>query len=145
MNGVICDITNDGELKSVEDASMDNSQGVREHIKKAVELYALRPEGDYRNSIKESISAVEAICRELTGESTLGKAISRLEKNGVVLQSQFKQGLINIYNYTNDEATGIRHAMMDVEGGYAPTQDEAYYMLITCSALVNYFRRKATK
>lgn len=42
------------------------------HLNKALELYAQRPIEDYRNSIKESISAIEVYCREITGEKTLG-------------------------------------------------------------------------
>lgn len=48
------------------------------HLQEALEK--LSPsKSDYRNSIKESISAVECLCREITGESTLDKA---LKKNG---------------------------------------------------------------
>lgn len=144
VDGLICEITSNEEIKTIETAANDKNTSVQEHLQKALEHYAKRPEGDYRNSIKESISAVEAICRELTGESTLGKAISNLEKKGISLQSQFKQGLQNLYNYTNDEATGIRHASMEPDGEYVPSQDEAYFMLVTCSAFVNYIRMKSS-
>lgn len=144
VDGKICEITSNEEIKSIETAANDKNTGVQEHLQKALEHYAKRPEGDCRNSIKESISAVEAICRELTGESTLGKAISNLEKKGIPLQSQFKQGLQNLYNYTNDEATGIRHASMKPDGEYVPSQDEAYFMLVTCSAFINYIRMKSS-
>lgn len=144
VDGLVCKVTSNEEIKSIETATNDKNNGVQEHLQKALEHYAKRPEGDYRNSIKESISAVEAICRELTGESTLGKAISNLEKKGIPLQSQFKQGLQNLYNYTNDEATGIRHALMEPDGEHVLSQDEAYFMLVTCSAFVNYIRMKSS-
>lgn len=144
VDGLVCEVTSNEEIKTIETAANDKNTGVQEHLQKALEHYAKRPEGDYRNSIKESISAVEAICRELTGESTLGRALSNLEKMGISLQSQFKQSLQNLYNYTNDEATGIRHASMEPDGEYVPSQDEAYFMLVTCSAFVNYIRMKSS-
>ena len=57
-------------------------RNIQIHLNAALEKYAQRPIGDYRNSIKESISAVEALCREKTGENTLGKALNKLEKGG---------------------------------------------------------------
>lgn len=95
---------------------------------------------DYRNSIKESISAVECICREITGESTLDKSLKKIESKGVTFNSQMKKGLENLYYYTNDADTGIRHALMDDKN--APTADEAIFMLVSCSAFVNYLIKK---
>ena len=55
------------------------------HLNKALELYAQRPIGDYRNSIKESISAIEVYCREITGEKTLGEALNKINGKGLVI------------------------------------------------------------
>ena len=82
----------------------------------------------------------EQICRNITGETTLDKAIARLEAKGVVINSEMKKGFAKLYYYTNDEATGIRHALMD--DGNVPTSDEAIYMLVVCSAFVNYLTKK---
>jgi len=38
--------------------------------------------------------------------------------------------------------TSIRHALIDDEGTYTPTADEAIFMLVSCSAFVNYLRKK---
>ena len=95
---------------------------------------------DYRNSIKESISAVECVCREITGESTLDRALKNLENKGVNLNPRMKDGLKNLYFYTNDGSTGIRHALMDDKD--APTADEGIFMLVSCSAFVNYLMKK---
>jgi patatin-like phospholipase/acyl hydrolase len=60
---------------------------VYEHISKANRLLADREAPDYENSIKESISGVEALCEILTGikgkEASLGKMIKQLEDNGI--------------------------------------------------------------
>lgn len=100
------------------------------------------PVGDYHNSIKESISAVEALCRGKTGENTLGKALNQLEKKRVVIPKLLKTAFEKLYAYTNQEDTGIRHSLMDDDGTYTPIADEAIFMLVSCSAFVNYLRKK---
>ena len=113
------------------------------HLNSALEKYALRPNGDYRNSIKESISAVEGFCREKTGESTLGKALSQLEKKNIIIPPSLKAAFSKLYEYTNHADTGIRHALMDDDGKYTPTADEALFMLVSCSAFINYLESKS--
>lgn len=97
---------------------------------------------NYRNLIKESISAVEAFCREKTGENTLGKALNRLETNGIIFPQLLKGAFDKLYAYTNQPDTGIRHALMDNDGMYTPASEEALFMLVSCSAFFNYFCRK---
>lgn len=99
-----------------------------------------RPTPDYRNSIKESISAVEALCRGIISENTLGDALKKLEKNGVTIPVFLKSGFEKLYVYTNNEKTGIRHALMD--DAETPQYDEAKFMLVACSVFVNYFQGK---
>ena len=111
-------------------------------MNRALELYAQRPEGDYRNSIKESISAVEAFCREKTGENTLGKALNKLEQNGLETPNVLKQAFEKLYAYTNQPVAGIRHALMDDSGAYTPKAEEALFMLVSCSAFINYLNAK---
>lgn len=145
VNDRITDITSEEEKSSIEKAVNDSKVNVREHLNKAIEHYSAKPTPDIRNSIKESITAVEAVCRELTGEDTLGKALKKLEDNGIVIQSQLKSGLEKLYVYTNQPDTGIRHALMDTDGKYVPTKDEAYFMLVSCSVFINYLRMKVAK
>ncbi len=138
----IVEITSEQEIKTIENA-MDNSpRNIKMHLNSALEKYAQRPTGDYRNSIKESISAVEAFCREKTGENTLGKALKQLESKGIVIPPLLKSAFEKLYAYTNHEDTGIRHALMDDEGNYTPTAEEALFMLVSCSAFINYLGRK---
>src|SRR5690606_13229916 len=103
-----------------------------------------REHPDYRNSIKESISAVEAISKQIAGDSktTLGKALSKIERKGQVdLNPSLKSGFSSIYGYTND-ADGIRHALMGTSNLEA---EDAKFMLISCSAFINYLIVKADK
>ena len=67
------------------------------------------------------------------GWATLGDALKQLSKAHSV-HPALKAGLLNLYGYTNDSG-GIRHAMTD---GDEPTFAEAKFMVITCSAFVNY-------
>lgn len=135
VNDIIVSITNDEEIKEIEEASNSKYSKVNDHIKKALALFSNRDNPDYENSIKESISAVEAICEIIAGKQcTLGEGLKELEKNGVIIHPAMKKGFEALYGYTSD-ASGIRHA-----GGFgnAATLAEAKYMLVSCSAFVNY-------
>ena len=143
VNNLFLEITSDEEIEAIEEALTNKEDSVKLHLQSAINLYAKRPEGEYRNSIKESISAIEALCRKITGENTLGKALSKLEKNGLILPSVLKKSFEQLYIYTNDGTTGIRHALMDDTN--APTADEAIFMLVSCSAFINYLTKKNTK
>jgi hypothetical protein len=62
-------ITSDEEIVAIEGALKAASpvQPVRDHLQHALSLLSDRKTPDYRNSIKESISAVEAVCKLLPG------------------------------------------------------------------------------
>jgi len=138
----IIEITAKEEMSAIESAMQNSTSNIRIHLNNALELYAQRPQGDYRNSIKESISAVEAYCREITQENTLGQALNSLNRKGVVLPTTLKSAFDKLYAYTNQPDTGIRHALMDDEGSYTPSSEEALFMLISCSAFINYLKSK---
>ena len=132
----VTDIISDEEITSVESVVSQSDDQVKEHIQNAIMLYSQRPDADYRNSIKESISAVEAFCRKKTGENTLGKALKKLEESGTPIHPRLKSAFEQLYAYTNDGSTGIRHALIEAE--YVPSNSEALFMLVSCSALINY-------
>lgn len=142
INKQFVEVTAEEEIVSIKKALEENMDSVREHLTNALKLCSKRPVGDYRNSIKESISAVEVICRKRTGERDLGKALSKLEKNEIVIPQMLKSAFNNLYAYTNDKVTGIRHALMDDEGTYTPGYDEAIFMIVSCSAFINYLNKK---
>lgn len=139
----IVEITSEQEIEAIETAIKNSPRNIQIHLNSALEKYAQRPIGDYRNSIKESISAVEAFCREKTGENTLGKALKQLEGKGIVIPPLLNSAFEKLYAYTNQGDTGIRHALMDDEGNYTPAAEEALFMLVSCSAFINYLERKA--
>ena len=139
-------ITNEIEIAEIEEAKNISAKypqlpGVDKHITQAILNLSDRKNPDYRNSIKESISAVEATCRILTDQSTLGKALTKLEGKGIYINSELKKGFEKIYNYTNSKESGIRHSI--IESHKEPTFDDAKYMLVSCSAFINYVLSKS--
>lgn len=139
LDEVIVPISDKYEFDAVREALGNQYQPIQDHLAKANRFLADRESPDYENSIKESISAVEAICEILTGlkgkEASLGNMLKKLEKNGVIIHSGLKSAFNILYGYTSD-ANGIRHAG-DI-GGPSSTFEEAKFMLVTCSAFVNY-------
>jgi hypothetical protein len=140
IDGVIADITDKQEVEMLEAALRDTEfEGVSNHLKRALELLSDRKKPDYRNSIKESISAVESMARIITKrpKATLGDALTILEKTGKV-HAALKAGFSNLYGYTSDEG-GIRHAMLE-----EPNIDvnDAKFFLLSCTSFVNYLKSK---
>lgn len=139
VDEIIVPISDAYEIAAIQDALNNKYKSVHEHLSKANKFLADRENPDYENSIKESISAVEAICEILTGikgkEATLGKMLKRIEENGIEIHSGLKSAFNTLYGYTSD-ANGIRHAG-DI-GGKSSTFAEAKFMLVSCSAFINY-------
>lgn len=141
----ITPITSEQEITAIETAIANNKDNVKEHLHNALNLFAKRPEADYRNSIKESISAVEAYCREQTGKSTLGDALNEMKHSHNNIPQTLKAAFEKLYGYTCSKDTGIRHALMDDSGTYTPQSAEAQFMLVSCSAFLNYLKMKTKK
>ena len=142
IDNLVVPVTNESELATIEEAMNLPYDSVRIHITKALSLYADRKNPDYENSIKESISAVEAMCCIITGmtgaQATLGAAIKQLKSKGIHIHNAMEKAFLAVYGYTSDE-NGIRHGGIDFNN--APAED-AKYMLISCSAFVNYLIEK---
>jgi len=140
----IVDITSKEEKDTIESALQisDKFIGARTHIKEALTILSDRKNYEYRNSIKEAISAIEAVCCVISGQehASLGKALKQMdEQKKIQLHPAFEKGLNNLYGYTSD-ADGIRHALIDT-----PNVDfaDAKFMLVICSAFVNYLIDKS--
>lgn len=137
-------LTDNEEIQEVKTALTHPMYSVKTHIKDALRHLSDRQNPNYRNSMKDSISAVEALCRHIVGDSqiTLGRALNYIEQETeITLHSDIKDAYKKLYSYTSD-AEGIRHAIKD-----KPTVDEndARFFLIICSAFVNYLTELARK
>jgi hypothetical protein len=140
INKKLADITSEQEVEMLEEALSDNEfAGVSIHLTRAFELYADRENPDYRNSIKESISAIESMAKILTGKpkATLEDALKALEKDEK-LHRALRDGFGKLYAYTND-ANGIRHSLQEESN---LTAADAKYFLLSCTSFVNYLKSK---
>lgn len=140
----IVEISTEEEIQSIESA-LDNTSslsGAHAHLRSSLSHLSSRSNPDYRNSVKEAISAVESLSQALTGDSkaTLGAALKVLEqKSG--LHPALKASLSSLYGYTSD-SDGIRHAMLEES---SLTFADAKFMLVACTAFINYLVAKAAE
>jgi hypothetical protein len=139
VDGLLSRITEQEQLEEIE-LALEKARGpVQTHLRRALELLSNREEPDYRNSIKESISAVESLVAKTIGadKGTLGQLIKKLEDD-IGLHPALRGAFGNLYGYTSDEG-GIRHAILESQGiGF----EDAKFFLVVCSAFVNYVEAK---
>lgn len=147
VNGVIAPITNSFELNELSETlertlPFSSLKGVNIHLTSALRFLSDKQSPDYRNSIKESISAVESIAKLISNKEkdSLGASLNRIKRR-INLHASLEKGFSQIYGYTSDEK-GIRHALMDSD---SCDFDDAKYMLISCSTFVNYLISKSIK
>jgi AbiJ N-terminal domain 4 len=135
-------ITSGQEMDAVQEALEIDVDTVAEHIAQAIALFSNRTDPDFRNSIKESISSVEALVRRCAGgkKGGLGPLLDRLEKE-VGLHPALSSAFKMLFGYTSDES-GIRHALLEKS---AVDIDDAKFMLVACSAFVNYVRSRLSE
>ena len=113
--------------------------GATTHLREAAEHINL---GQYADSVKDSILAIESVAREIDSEAgkTLGPALDSLERAGLLKHPALKTGFKNLYGYTSN-AGGIRHALVfqkDADVG----QDEAVFMFGACASFSAYLVNK---
>lgn len=140
----LTDITSAEEIESIESAidATTKYSGANQHLRTALGFLSDRKSPDFRNSIKESISAVESLCVSISGDTkaTLGAALNSIERTHQ-LHPAFKKALSNLYGYTSD-ANGIRHALLEES---SISYSDAKFMLVSCSAFVNYVLGKLSE
>ncbi len=134
----IAPITDKLELGEIEIALSGDSRAVSFQLEQALQYLSDPQSPDYRNSIKKSISAVESEVRSTLGreKGTLGQLLPELETR-LSVHPALREAFSKLYGYTSD-AGGIRHALMD--DSRTATFEEAKFMLVACSAFINYVR-----
>ena len=137
VDGKIAQITSNEEIESIEAAVSQERGPVQQHLDAAVRLLSDRRAPDYRNSVKESISAVEALVKFAcnSDKGTLGDLLKELERKHSI-HAALAGAFSKLYGYTSD-ANGVRHALMAED---SVNFEEAKFMLVACSAFVNYVR-----
>lgn len=136
INGKISQITDPEELNSIDQAIASSKGPVYEHLTNALSLLTDRKNPDFRNSIKESISSIEALVKlKLENEAgTLGALLKHFD-----FHPALKKGLSSIYGYTSD-ADGIRHSLLEEE---RLTYEDAKFFLVLCTAFINLINAKS--
>jgi len=141
VNEKIIEKISQNEIESVEATQHLPSKSF-EHIKKSSQFLFDRETPDYRNSVKESISALEAFMREATkSDKHLGDILRVNNLDWInahpALKIAIKDFMTKIYGYSSDES-GIRHSLKDKHRDI--TKEEAWFILVTVSALMNYIQ-----
>ena len=145
ISGTVVDIVSEDEIKSIQTAIDNSMEQVAGHLKKALALHSKRPKPDYANSIKESITAVEAYLRNATGKNIFGDALKEWQRKYSNIHPILYTAMDKLHAYTNQPDVGARHALMDSSSEYIPQSSESMYMLVTCSAFINYLRSKSRR
>ena len=124
----------DAITQGIESTKNDPVGSARMHLSTSLRMLSDRENPDYRNSIKESISAIESASSSLAGKKKpdIKDALRLLEKSGN-LHPALRQSFEKLFAWSSDES-GIRHAMMEQD-----TVDfhDAQFMLVASSAFIN--------
>lgn len=141
VNAELVPITDDREIAEVSMAISTQFSGARQHIAQAATLLAMKPIPDYRNSIKESVSAIESVLKEITStkHADLPQLLTAFENKHGALHPAFRKAVSALYGWTSDEG-GVRHAIFS---GVEVDHSDARFMLVACSAFVNFLVQHA--
>lgn len=147
IEGKLSPIINEIEIKQIEDSisltdTFTLSKGCNIHLKEALSKLSDRKNPDFRNSIKESVSAIESIAKVISNNSkdSLGASLDKI-KERIKVHPSLEKGFKQIYGYTSD-GDGIRHGL--TEEATCDFED-AKFMLVSSSAFINYLIVKANK
>ena len=135
VDNYIASIIDEVEIGELEEALECKYTPVRQHLSNALELLE---NSNYQNSIKESISAVESVAQLITGQKSTSfpKLIKKMD---LKFDTNFGNSMRLLYDWTSKD-DGIRHA--NTEDELKTSFEEAKYMLVSCSAFVNYLIAK---
>lgn len=146
VNERIIEKISDSEIQAIENT--ENLPNLPfEHIKNSSNLLFRRDNPDYRNSVKESISALESFMRTLSSsDETLGKILREYDFDKFdihpALKVAIKDFMTKLYGYSSDQS-GVRHSLKEYHK--ETTKEEALFILIICSALMNYMQNTTKK
>ena len=141
IDEIIVPITDPIEVQSIKQAFSDSYNKVREHLSKANRFLSDRDNPDYENSIKESISALEALAQIITetdgAQASLGKMLAKLEEQKIITLAM-KSAFSVLYGVASN-SRGVRHSG---NNGDEVSFEEAKYNLVISTAFVNYVMSK---
>ncbi|MGR3914691.1 MAG: hypothetical protein OD918_09300 [Gammaproteobacteria bacterium] len=134
--------------RSLDDLQKAGMPGAVEHLRNSARRIN---EGEYANSLGESILAVEWVAGKIAGkDATLGDALKILAKENLLKNAQLKSGFEQLYAYTNN-VPGARHAnaikatVFEGTGTPPPEKDDALFMYGACASFAAYLSGKQRK
>lgn len=136
IGGEVVPVTEREAVASLERSLASPLKSIRGHINEAASLLSDRQATDFRNSVKESVSAVEAACRYVAGDEsgTLGRCIKIMStKRG--LHPALAEAVNKLYGWASD-SSGIRHSL--AESDIPVDRATAKLVLVICSSISNY-------
>ena len=140
INKQICKITSQVEIESITTSLKTPHDMVNQHIKKAISFIKEIGQHDYKNSIKESVLALECLLNIVLEKNgiSLGKAIDEYAER-IDMHPAFKESISKLYGFSSD-SPGIRHGgnKRDFNEGF----DEAKLVLVNTSGFINYIISK---
>lgn len=141
IDGLVTPISDEEQSRAIEAAMQGPLENVNSQVRTALALLADRENPNYRDSVKNSISAVESLCKHIVGDSkaTLEDALKTIEATAMPIHPALKEAFRKLYAYAGDVA---RHGLM---GSDNLDVEDARHMLVTCSAFINYLVVKADK
>lgn len=136
-------LININEIESIQSTLEVPYSWVKVHMSRALELLSDKKNPDYRNSIKESISWVESLIKLIVWKPsiTLWKWLQELQKQWIIIDVLLQEAYEKIYGRSSWK-NWIRHGLSDSKN---IEQEDALYMLISCSAFINYLISKFEK
>lgn len=137
INKSIIPIVSEEESRAISlafaDVQDEKYRGARQHLREAGSSLSL---GNFADSIRHSVHAVESVARILSPTSnTIGPALAFLEKKSSI-HPAMKAGFEKLYAFSCDE-NGIRHALLD-ETAAKVDEIDALYMFGACASFVSY-------
>lgn len=130
----ITPIQSEAEVEEINEAAknLQYLPGAHQSLARAMHHLSNRDNPDYINSVKESISAVEAVLKEVSGKNSLSENIDELKKKGVVVHPALQKSMKTMYGWASQVA---RHG---TPTGSVIDFPLAKWTLITCTAFINY-------
>lgn len=137
---ILAPIIEKEQIDAINEAINGEQDSVRMHLEEALKLLSDKTQADYRNSIKESVSAVESKIKLAlnTDNVSFSKGLNQLAER-YSLHDSLKGALIKLYGYRGDVAAHGKIKSKIIK------QEEAIFTLVTCSAFVSYLTAKEAR
>lgn len=144
INGQFINITNPQQIETIQNAfHITQEQGFTatyNHLEDAITKLKIQ---NYRDSICDSIHAIEAVAKQISGngDKDLAAFLKQI-KDTKIIHAEFHSACQNLYAFTN-RAGGIPHAHKPNLDPLQEDAETARFMLGVCSSFVSYLIEKS--